>query len=106
MRGKVVGETVRARLERGWSKALAVTVVVWLGAGAVGCGHSSLENYQGLKFDRESEIPDSPENRKVLDLVVFYKQAMEKRDSKALEGIVSSGYYENGGTTDTTRDDG
>ena len=59
----------------------------------------------GPKFIAWSQVPDTPENRVVADLVEKYRQAIEKRDVQALKQIVSRRYFANAGTTSESGDD-
>ena len=59
----------------------------------------------GPKYIPGTQIPDRPEYREILQLVERYKEALEKRDVKTLAAMVSRKYYENAGTTSTSRDD-
>ncbi len=45
------------------------------------------------------------ENRQVVDVLLQYRRAVIRKDVGALRRLVSEDYYDNGGTTDTTRDD-
>ena len=52
-----------------------------------------------------TDIPDTDETRAIHSKVLAYKEAMEARDIDAIMALVSHRYYENGGTTETDRDD-
>jgi hypothetical protein len=52
-----------------------------------------------------TDIPDNENTRAIHAKVVAYKEAMEARDVEAIMALVSHRYYENGGTTETDRDD-
>ena len=52
-----------------------------------------------------TDIPDNENTRAIHAKVVAYKEAMEARDVDAIMALVSHRYYENGGTTETDRDD-
>src|SRR5713101_4849022 len=43
-----------------------------------------------------TQIPDEPENRAVLQVLVNYKQAMEARDADALLSLAAPGYFDKG----------
>jgi SnoaL-like protein len=43
-----------------------------------------------------TQIPDEPENRAVLQVLVNYKQAMEARDADALFALAAPGYFDKG----------
>lgn len=59
----------------------------------------------GAKYIENTKIPDTPETRKILNLVEKYRVAMEHRDIKTLGALMSRKYYENAGTTATSDDD-
>jgi hypothetical protein len=50
-------------------------------------------------------IPDTPENREVLDVCERYRTAMENQDSTALLALASAQYLDDGGTPQETDDD-
>jgi hypothetical protein len=62
-----------------------------------GCGPGYL--------DAGKKVPATDENRSIFNVLVAYHKAIEDRDSAALGKLVSKRYYENGGTTDTDKDD-
>ena len=64
---------------------------------ASGCGPGYL--------DKGKKVPATSENRAIYNVLVKYHKAMEDRDSKALRSLISKRYYENGGTTDSDKDD-
>jgi hypothetical protein len=53
----------------------------------------------------DAEIRDTDENREIVALVEVYRRALEDKDVATLRRIISSNYYENGGTSHTTLDD-
>ncbi len=59
----------------------------------------------GAKYIENTKIPDTPQTRKILNLVEKYRVAMEHRDIKTLGAMLSRRYYENAGTTATSDDD-
>ena len=63
---------------------------------AVGCGPA---------FIAGTEVPDTPENRVILDVVESYRAALEARDVDALAVLVSRQYFDNAATTGETKDD-
>ncbi len=77
----------------------------------VGCGNDYLrteDHYAdevGFVIDEEAEIPDTVDARQVVDVLVQYRRAVVRKDVGTLRRLVSERYYDNGGTTDTTRDD-
>jgi hypothetical protein len=59
----------------------------------------------GPGYIAESQVPATPENVAIYDVLERYRQAMESRDPEALRSIVSKRYYEHAATTDTDKDD-
>lgn len=45
-----------------------------------------------------TQIPDEPQNRKVIESIESYRRAMEERDHSKLMGMVHKEYYEHSGT--------
>lgn len=80
-----------------------VLLTLLSGLAMVACGPGVIEDSTVIAQD--AEIPDTPENRAVVALVELYRRAIEDKDIASLRGLVSSDYYENGGTTHTTQDD-
>jgi len=62
---------------------------------AAGCARDVIPN---------TDVPDSAENREVVQFVERYRHAMEERDVAALLGLVSDGYYDDNGTPIGTDD--
>jgi hypothetical protein len=56
----------------------------------VGCATKDIPN---------TRVPDTKENREVLDFVEQYRKAMELRDVAALLGMASENYFDDMGTT-------
>ena len=71
-------------------------VVLFVAQSAGGCINSTLPM---------TDIPDNDDTRAIHAKVLAYKEAMEARDIDAIMALVSHRYYENGGTTETDRDD-
>ena len=71
-------------------------VVLFVIQSAAGCIGSTLPM---------TDIPDTDDTRAIHAKVIAYKEAMEARDIDAIMALVSHRYYENGGTTETDRDD-
>jgi ketosteroid isomerase-like protein len=61
----------------------------------LGCAHSKIPN---------TNIPDTKENRAILNVVDNYAQAMESLDSDAVLNLVSPRYFEDNGNTDKSDD--
>lgn len=76
-----------------------------------GCGNEYLrteDHYAdeaGFAIDEEAEIPDNVGSRQVVDILLQYRRAIIRKDVGTLRRLISERYYDNGGTTDTTRDD-
>ena len=62
---------------------------------AAGCGHAFIEG---------TTIRDTDANREIYELVSRVREALERRDSETLVGMVSTQYFEDNGTPDA-RDD-
>lgn len=60
-----------------------------------GCAHSMIEGTQ---------VPDTEENREIVQVLRQVREALERRDSAALMALVSTKYFEDNGTPDP-RDD-
>lgn len=75
------------------------------------CGASYLqtkEHYEdqtGFAIAEDAKIADTTENRQVMDVLISYRNALVRKDVGTLRRLISQRYYDNGGTTDTTRDD-
>ncbi len=67
------------------------------------CGPGLIDD--SAVVDPGAEIEDTEENRAVVDLIESYRRAVEDKDVGTLRRIISSDYYENGGTSHTTEDD-
>ncbi len=70
-----------------WMLAIAATV---------GCGPALIKG---------TRVEDTPDNRKIVELVEVYRQAVENRDVETLAKLVSRRYFENAATTAKTEDD-
>lgn len=75
----------------------AVLVLVAAALLLSGCGPGYL--------DAGKKVPATDENREIYNVLVAYHRAIEDRDVEALRKLISKRYYENGGTTDTDKDD-
>lgn len=74
----------------------AAALVVLLSA-ASGCGPGYI--------DVGEKVEATDENRSVFKVLQAYHKAMEDRDVETIKKMVSKRYYENGGTTDSDKDD-
>jgi hypothetical protein len=70
--------------------ALALTF-----AQLLGCGGSLIPN---------TDVPDSAENRRIVDFVEQYRLAMEERNPAHILALVSRDYYDDNGTPSTDDD--
>ena len=59
----------------------------------------------GFRIDDEAEIEDSAENLEAINVLLSYRNAIVGKDFALLRRLVSEEYYDNAGTTSTTRDD-
>lgn len=90
---------------------VSITLLSLVGLSAAGCGDQFIradELYQddpGFTISEEAEIPDTTQARQALDVLAQYRQAVVNKDFGALNRLVSEDYYDNAGTTDTTKDD-
>lgn len=89
---------------------MALLLMTGLLAG-VGCGTDYIRDDQMYKddadfrIDEDAEIEDTVENREVLDVLATYRKAVVNKDFGTLKRLVSTQYYDNAGTTNTTEDD-
>jgi hypothetical protein len=51
-----------------------------------------------------TQLPDTQDSRAILDVMERYRSALEARDAKALQGLVSKSFRDNGGTEDPQDD--
>lgn len=51
-----------------------------------------------------TQIPDTNESRAILDVVERYRSALEARDAKALQALISRSFRDNAGTDDPEDD--
>ncbi len=63
------------------------------------------ENQNGFSIDEEAEILDTVQNREVIDILLQYRDALVRKDFGGLKRLISTRYFDNGGTTNTTKDD-
>lgn len=75
------------------------------------CGPDYLkdDNYKvddaDFRIDGEAQIQDTKEHREILEMLASYRIAVVKKDFGALNRMVSTSYYDNATTTNTTKDD-
>ncbi|CAN0217933.1 unnamed protein product [Laminaria digitata] len=88
-----------------------LTLLLTLSMTTFGCASEFIRGEDVYKddvdfiIDDEAKIRDTSENRAILDVMAKYRQAMVKKDFGTLNRIIDDGYYDNGSTTNTTRDD-
>lgn len=75
---------------------MRVLAVVTLGVAMLACGPAYIEG---------TTVPDTSENRDLLQAVEQYRVAVEQRDAGALVELVAKGYFENASTTSEAKDD-
>jgi len=51
-----------------------------------------------------TQIPDTEDSRAILDVMERYRAALEARDAKAIQGLVSKSFRDNSGTEDPADD--
>ncbi|MBN1947252.1 MAG: hypothetical protein JW797_16395 [Bradymonadales bacterium] len=68
-----------------------------------GCGPALIDD--SLVVAEDAKVEDNEVNREIITLVEEYRRALEDKDLATLRRLVSSNYYENGGTNDTADDD-
>jgi len=73
----------------------AVAVAVLLGM-LCSCGPAVIEG---------TTVPDTAENREILDILEQYRAAVERRDAETLALLVSPRYFENASSTSDPKDD-
>jgi len=83
------------RLSQRIATLTAALTVVALSLSACGPGY----------LDKGEKVRATDENRSVYKVLVAYHKAMEDRDIDRLRSMISKRYYENGGTTDSDKDD-
>lgn len=92
-------------------QVLAATIIAAVAVVGFGCAGDYLreddlyEDDPAFQIDEKAEIPNTPEYRRVLDVLAHYRRAVVDKDIGTLRRLASESYYENAGTTDTTRDD-
>lgn len=84
-------------------RAIWIVISFVIATPFVGCGPALIDDSALIAED--AEIPDTIEYRAIVELVDEYRRALEDKDVGMLRRIVSSDYYENGGTSYTTSDD-
>jgi len=85
------------------SSAALVLAALALSLPTTACGPSLIDNPTVIATD--AEIEDTNDNRAIVELIDEYRRAIEDKDFGTLRSLVSSDYYENGGTSHTTIDD-
>jgi len=73
------------------------TLLIALACTAVGCAHGTIEG---------TTVPDTEENRAVLEVLKTYRNAMQERDAEKIIALVASDYFEDMGTIDQNDDYG
>jgi hypothetical protein len=97
MRGRTLLESKRSQAWAVRASAGIVVVASLLAVSLSGCGAGYL--------DVGKKVPATAENKAVFDVIVAYHHALEDRDTGAVRKLISKRYYENGGTTDSDKDD-
>lgn len=92
-------------------RLMPALILVWALIGLAGCSGQYIQadelypNDPGFNIDEEAQIMDTTEARQALDVLAQYRRAVVEKDFGSLNRLVSEDYYDNAGTTDTTRDD-
>lgn len=55
-------------------------------------------------FITNTDVEDTPDNRKIVEFCERYRRAIERKDIPTLLQLASEDYYENGGNVDATDD--
>jgi hypothetical protein len=77
----------------------------------IGCGPDFIRTEphfqaeEGFRVDDDAKIEDSVSHRELLNALLAYRKAVVNKDFGGLKNMIADSYYENGGTTDTTKDD-
>ena len=78
-------------------KNLISSLIIALAITAVGCAHGTIEG---------TNVPDTDENRAVLEVLTTYRSAMQERDADKIISLVATDYFEDMGTIDQSDDYG
>lgn len=79
----------RMHLHPSLPSGAALAALLVLGAGAAGCAEQLIPN---------TDVPDTADNREVIEFCEVYRHAVEARDTSDLIGMVSPLYYDDNGT--------
>ena len=71
-------------------------IIALLGVLMLGCAPTYIKN---------TKVPNTPDNREIIQFVERYRTAIEHRDNDLLLSLVSPRYLENASTTDKSDDD-
>lgn len=77
-------------------------IVLCAAFAAVGCGRQYI---QSDIYDEELRVRNTDDNVAITEVMEEYERALDELDIDAIGALISDDYYENAGTTDTTRDD-
>lgn len=58
-----------------------------------------------FRIDQEAKIADTQEARDVLNVLAEYRRALVRKDFAGVKRLIAEDYYDNGSTTNTTKDD-
>ena len=78
-------------------KNLISSLLIVVAGTAIGCAHGTIEG---------TTVPDTEENRAVLEVLTTYRSAMQERDADKIISLVSADYFEDMGTIDQSDDYG
>ncbi len=89
--------------------AYLITLLMLVMLSACAAGQIQDKNFHQddteFRIDEEAAIEDTEGNREVLEVLVKYRQALVRKDFGELGAMIADDYYDNGSTTNTTRDD-
>lgn len=58
-----------------------------------------------FRIDKEAKISDTEEAREVLNVLAEYRRSLVRKDFAGVKRLIAEDYYDNGSTTNTTKDD-
>jgi len=79
------------------SNAPRMTGLCLLLLGSMACAHTYIAG---------TDVPDTDDNRAIMEVLLSYKKALEARDVNGILGLISKKYFEDNGTPDQSDDYG
>ncbi len=90
-------------------RLLTLFSILILGFSSCAASHLNTEDHyedqRGFTIDEEANVDDTLQNREVIDVLLQYRDALVRKDFGSLKRIISTEYFDNGGSTNTTTDD-